>query len=75
MSELKSPLHTIRDHCIDCSGTSNEVRLCPCQDCKLWPYRFGKDPRRSKRELTDEQRAKLVDRMAKARETRRTPNE
>lgn len=65
---LKSPLQTIRAHCLDCSGTSYEVEKCPCdKTCKLWPYRFGKDPRREKHILTDEQREKLRERLGKKR--------
>jgi hypothetical protein len=65
MSDLKSPLRTIRLHCISCNGTANEVGLCPVVKCLLYPYRFGKDPRRVKRELTDEQRKSIRERFAK----------
>ena len=27
-----------------CAGQANEVRQCPCTDCTLHPYRFGKNP-------------------------------
>jgi len=57
LSKLGSPLQTIRAHCLDCSQTAHEVELCPGEGtCLLWPYRFGHDPRREKRVLTDEQR-------------------
>ena len=65
MGEIKSPLRTIREHCIDCSGTAHEVELCPVTKCKLWPYRFGHDPRREKRVLTDEQRETMRERFAR----------
>jgi hypothetical protein len=32
----------IRAKCLDCSGDiAKEVRLCPCTDCALFPYRMG----------------------------------
>ena len=67
--ELKSPLKTIRAHCLDCSGTSKEVELCTVTICKLWPYRFGKAVNRAPRVYTDEQREKLRQRLAASRET------
>lgn len=63
--ELGSPLKTIRAHCLDCSGTAHEVELCPCVSCKLYAYRFGHDPRREKRTLTDEQRQIMRERFAR----------
>ena len=39
------PLLAIRKKCLDCSGDSSKgVRYCPCCDCTLWFYRFGKRP-------------------------------
>lgn len=33
----------IRKKCLECSGWSfNEVKLCTCYDCALYPYRLGK---------------------------------
>jgi len=63
--EIESPLRTIRAHCIDCSVTAHEVELCPVTKCKLWPYRLGHDPRREKRELSDEQREVIRNRLAR----------
>ena len=40
-----SPFRAIRYKCIDCcSGSWNEVKLCPAKDCSLWEFRFGKNP-------------------------------
>jgi len=67
---LCSPLQTIRAHCLSCSDTAHEVELCPCEkQCKLWPYRFGTDPRREKRVLSDEQRAKLREQLTRGKTT------
>ena len=67
---MTSPLKAIREKCLDCNYTSNEVKLCPCTDCPLWPFRFGKNPY-SKRKLTDEQRQAAADRLKTARERKK----
>lgn len=39
-------LKAIRAKCVDCCcGQLAEVRLCPCDNCPLWPYRMGKRPK------------------------------
>ena len=41
-----TPIKAIRAKCIDCScGDKKEVRLCPIENCPLWPYRMGKRPK------------------------------
>lgn len=53
-----SPIKAIREKCLDCcGGNSNEVRLCPAEDCPLWHFRFGKNPYR--KPMSEEQREKL----------------
>lgn len=70
MSELKSPLKTIREYCLKCCCESaHEVKMCPAKDCPLYPYRLGHAVNRAKRELTDEQRQILRQRMAAMRNT------
>lgn len=67
MDEKKSPLKAIREKCLECCWDSaNEVKLCPVKDCPLYPFRFGKNPY-TKRNLTEEQRDKLRERMKKIR--------
>ena len=45
--ENKTPLQAIRAKCLDCMcGQLAEVRLCPCEDCALYPYRMGHNPNR-----------------------------
>lgn len=64
----------IREKCLDCCcGSANEVKLCGIEKCPLYPFRFGKNPYRKKRELTEEQRQALIERMAKTDEAK-TPN-
>lgn len=40
-----TPIRAIRLKCLDCCGTANEIKLCTCKTCTLWPYRFGKRPK------------------------------
>lgn len=43
-------LKAIRAKCLGCvCDQANEVRDCPCDDCPLYPFRFGKDPQPSAR--------------------------
>lgn len=63
-----NPVKAIREKCIDCCGGSySEVKLCPCTNCALYPFRFGKNPYRQRREMTDEQKKVLCDRLREAR--------
>lgn len=49
-----TPLRAIRMKCLDCCcGSSMEVSECPCVDCSLYPFRFGKNPNVK---LSDEER-------------------
>ena len=42
-----TPLKAIRAKCLDCSGRQpSEVRRCPIEDCPLFPYRLGRNPKR-----------------------------
>lgn len=64
-----SPLKAIRAKCLDCCcGQVSEIKVCPAVKCPLFPYRFGKNPFRVKRELTQEQRELAAERLRKARE-------
>ena len=42
-----TPVRAIRQKCLDCGGSPKEVRLCQSQDCPLFEFRLGKNPRRS----------------------------
>jgi hypothetical protein len=66
--QIKSPGKAIRAKCIDCSGgSSEEVRVCTVKKCPLYPFRFGKNPFRTVRVMSEEQRAAARERLAKAR--------
>ena len=69
MEEIRNPVKAIRAFCVECcGGSSNEVKLCPATECQLYAFRFGKNPYRTKREMTEEQRAAASERLRKARE-------
>ena len=58
--ESTSVLKAIRLKCLDCCcDSAYEVKLCPCEKCPLHPFRFGKNPYRSKKEYTEEQLEKM----------------
>ena len=64
-----NPLKVIREFCLSCVGnSSNEVKMCPSVMCPLYPFRFGRNPYRKKREMSDEQREAAAERLKKARE-------
>lgn len=66
-----NPVKAIRQFCLECSGDSSaEVKRCTSEKCALYPFRFGKNPYRTKREMTDEQKAAAKERLAAAREHR-----
>ena len=76
MSETKaekitSPMKAIRAKCIDCCGFQiNEVRLCTAVNCPLHPFRFGKNPFRKTREMSEEEKAQRAKALEKARAKR-----
>ena len=68
MEEKKvlTPVKAIRAKCLDCCcGSAYEVSKCEIEDCSLFPYRFGKNPNFKAKELTDEERSELRERMRK----------
>jgi hypothetical protein len=46
----RGPLRQIRILCVDCAAGPKAVRYCTGVDCPVWPYRFGKNPKRVIRE-------------------------
>jgi hypothetical protein len=64
-------LDAIRARCIDCcAGQVAEVRKCVAVECPSWPFRMAWNPWRERRELSDEQRKAVGERLAKARSSR-----
>lgn len=65
----KNPVKAIRKKCIECSGGSkSEVEKCVIPDCPLYPFRMGRNPFRTVREMSEEQKVAAIQRLAKARE-------
>ena len=64
-----NPVKAIREKCLQdcCAGLVNEVKDCLCPSCPLYPFRFGKNPYRTKRELSDEQKEKMRNVLNNAR--------
>lgn len=59
--KITNPVKAIRAKCLDCCcDSSNEVELCTCTGCALYPFRRGKNPYRKKHELSEKQRAVLM---------------
>ena len=64
VSENTNPLRAIKLKCLDCSTyNTNEIKECPVKECPLFPFRNGNNPFRKKRELSEEERNKLSERM------------
>ena len=70
VKENTSPLKAIRLKCLDCSVYSvAEVRECFAKSCPLYPFRMGKNPFRKKREMSDEEKSKIAERLKATRHT------
>jgi hypothetical protein len=70
MKKIKNPVKAIRENCIQCIGSKSikEVENCGGEEtCPLYPFRFGKNPYRTKRVMSDEHKLKLVEAMKNAR--------
>lgn len=68
MPEITNPVKAIRAFCLECScGSTSEIKECPVVKCPLYPFRFGKNPYRQRREMTEEQKQVLADRLREAR--------
>ena len=71
-----TPLKAIRAKCLDCcGGQAHEVKLCVVADCPLYPFRFGKNSQRIKREYTEEERTELASRFGNAQKNRESADE
>ena len=69
-SEITNPVKAIRAFCMECScGQTSEVKSCPVHKCPLYPFRFGKNPYRQRREMTEEEKQALADRLKEARKS------
>jgi hypothetical protein len=63
-----NPVKAIRHFCLECcGGSAAEVKTCPSFMCELYAFRLGKNPYRSKRVMTEEQKEAAKVRLAEAR--------
>lgn len=63
-----TPLKVIREKCLYCCYFQMlEVWECGAKRCPLYPFRMGKNPYRIKRQLSDEQKQALAQRLSKNR--------
>ena len=74
MKEI-TPMKAIRQKCLDCScGSNEEVKNCLAKKCPLYQFRFGykldENGNRRKRDLTDEQRQEMAERLKKVRDNK-----
>ena len=70
MSEntITNPVKAIKAKCLDCCcGQPAEVKECPVISCALHPFRLGKNPYRTKRTMSEEQRAAAAERFRNIR--------
>jgi hypothetical protein len=69
-NEITNPVKAIRAKCLDCCcGSTAEVASCTVTGCALYPFRFGKNPYRQRREMTEEEKRVLADRLKEARKS------
>lgn len=65
---ITSPIKAIRAKCIDCCcGQYNEVKFCTAEKCPLHPFRFGKNPYRTKKIYSEEQKKAIAERLSAGR--------
>jgi len=66
-----SPIKAIRLKCLDCCcGFAKEVALCTATTCPLYEFRSGKNPNRTPRQYTEEQKKAMGERLASYRKNR-----
>lgn len=73
--QITSPIKAIREKCLECSGSRNEAKECNVTSCALYAFRLGKNPYRTKRELSEEQRQAARERFEAYRNKQSNNNE
>ena len=64
VKENTNVLRAIRLKCLDCSCFQlGEVRDCPVTTCPLYPFRLGENPYRRKRELSEDEKIEIKERL------------
>lgn len=71
-----NPVKAIREKCLECScGNSAEVQRCTVESCALYPFRFGKNPYRTGRKMTDEEKERFRTRMEEYRKAQQNTDD
>lgn len=66
--QITNPVKAIRAKCLDCCcGNRAEIENCTITKCALYPFRFGKNPYRTKKEYTEEELEKMRERTRNMR--------
>lgn len=64
----KNPVKAIRLKCRDCCNDQvSQIDGCTVKACPLHPFRYGKNPYRTKRELSEERKQAMGENLKKAR--------
>lgn len=71
--EIKNPVKAIRAFCLECLGNYEEIKICTATKCPLYSFRLGKNPYRTERVVSDEQRQAATERFAKIRAEKAKP--
>lgn len=72
----KNPVKAIRAKCIDCcGGMMSMVQDCGIPSCPIYPFRLGKNPFRTRKEMTEEQKEAIKERLAKSRKSKKNESE
>ena len=76
IANLQNPVKAIHAFCMECyGGSAREVVNCTSAPgsrypCPLYPFRTGKNPYRTKRELSEEQKTAMAARLKKAKDAK-----
>lgn len=66
--EVRNPVKAIRRHCMECvCGSPYAIESCSAYSCLLYPFRFGTNPYRSSKELSEDEKNELVKRLKEAK--------
>lgn len=69
-NEITNPVKAIRAFCLECScGQTSEAKACTIYRCPLYPFRMGKNPYRQRREMSEEEKRVLADRLRDSRKS------
>lgn len=65
----RNPVKVLRLKCRDCTNNQiAEIDNCTIRQCPVWPWRFGKNPYRIKKVMSEGEKERVRVRFAKLRE-------